>query len=96
MEREIKFRGHKCQGGGKWIYGNCLMQNKAGTCYISNDIAPSKTNDEKYSEVVHVCQFTDKGCIGTAYYHGEKSGWIVYGDNAYKEFGNIVKWMHKE
>ena len=56
--REIKFRGHTCQGGGKWIYGNCLIQNSAGTRYIANDIAPSKTSEENYSEVVHVCQFT--------------------------------------
>ena len=59
MEREIKFRGHKCQGGGKWIYGNCLMQNEAGTCYISNDVAPSKTNAGNYFEVKHVGQFTE-------------------------------------
>lgn len=35
---------------------------------------------------------TDKECFATAYYHGKNSGWIVYGDEAYKQFGNIVEW----
>ena len=35
---------------------------------------------------------TDKGCFATAYYHGKNSGWIVYGDEAYKQFGNIIEW----
>jgi hypothetical protein len=39
---------------------------------------------------------TDNDCIGTAYYHGKKSGWIIYGDEAYKEFGNIIKWRNKD
>lgn len=45
-------------------------------------------------EVVFV--LTDKCCIGTAYNHGVKSGWIIYGDEAYKKFGTIVKWMPKK
>lgn len=39
MEREIKFRGHKCQGGGEWIFGNCLMQNKINTNLIKESEA---------------------------------------------------------
>ena len=35
---------------------------------------------------------TDKECYATAYLHGEKSGFIVYGDDAYKEFGEIKFW----
>ena len=35
---------------------------------------------------------TDKECFATADYHGKNSGWIVYGDEAYKQFGNIVEW----
>lgn len=35
---------------------------------------------------------TDKCCFATAYYHGKNSGWIVYGDEAYKQFGNITEW----
>lgn len=35
---------------------------------------------------------TDKGCFATAYYHGKNSGWIVYGNEAYKQFGNITEW----
>lgn len=35
---------------------------------------------------------TEKGCFATAYYHGKNSGWIVYGDEAYKQFGNIIEW----
>ena len=36
---------------------------------------------------------TDKGCFATAYLHGENSGFIVYGDDAYCEFGKITHWM---
>lgn len=35
---------------------------------------------------------TDKGCFATAYLHGKESGFIVYGDDAYREFGNIIEW----
>ena len=35
---------------------------------------------------------TNLGCVATAYLHGKKSGFIVYGDEAYKEFGNITHW----
>ncbi len=35
---------------------------------------------------------TDKDCFATAYRHGKESGFIVYGDDAYKEFGNITEW----
>ena len=37
---------------------------------------------------------TDKGCFATAYLHGEKSGFIVYGDDAYREFGKITHWAN--
>ena len=35
---------------------------------------------------------TDLSCFATAYYHGVDSGWIIYGDDAYREFGNITEW----
>ena len=35
---------------------------------------------------------TDRGCYGTGYLHGEKSGFITYGEEAYKEFGNVTHW----
>lgn len=35
---------------------------------------------------------TDKGCYGTGYLHGKKSGFIVYGIEAYKEFGDVSHW----
>lgn len=35
---------------------------------------------------------TDKGCCATAYFHGKESGFIVYGDEAYKDFGKITEW----
>jgi hypothetical protein len=35
---------------------------------------------------------TDKGCYGTGYLHGKKSGFIVYGNEAYKEFGEVIEW----
>jgi len=36
---------------------------------------------------------TDKGCFATAYYHGPKSGFITYGEEAYLEFGWISHWI---
>lgn len=36
---------------------------------------------------------TNKGCFATAYLHGKKSGFIVYGDEAYKDFGEVIEWM---
>ena len=35
---------------------------------------------------------TDLECITTAYLHGEKSGFITYGEDAYIEFGNVTHW----
>lgn len=35
---------------------------------------------------------TDNDCYATAYFHGEVSGFICYGDDAYIEFGNIIGW----
>ena len=35
---------------------------------------------------------TDLGCVTIAYLHGKKSGFIVYGEDAYIEFGNITHW----
>ena len=35
---------------------------------------------------------TNKGCFATAYLHGKESGFIVYGDEAYREFGKIIEW----
>lgn len=35
---------------------------------------------------------TDKGCYGTGYLHGKKSGFVTYGEDAYKEFGNVTHW----
>ena len=35
---------------------------------------------------------TDKGCYGTGYLHGKKSGFITYGSEAYKEFGEVIEW----
>lgn len=29
----------------------------------------------------------------TAYYHGKNSGFITYGEGAYKDFGDITHWM---
>ena len=35
---------------------------------------------------------TDNESYATAYYHGEKSGFIIYGDDAYCDFGSITHW----
>lgn len=35
---------------------------------------------------------TDKGCYATAYLHGENSGFIDYGLDAYNDAGNITHW----
>ena len=35
---------------------------------------------------------TDNNCYATAYYHGNASGFITYGEDAYVEFGEIVGW----
>lgn len=34
------------------------------------------------------------GGKATAYLHGKDSGFIVYGENAYKVFGEITHWCH--
>lgn len=36
---------------------------------------------------------TNKGCFATAYLHGKESGFIIYGDEAYREFGEVTEWM---
>lgn len=35
---------------------------------------------------------TDNNCYSTAYYHGDASGFITYGEDAYVEFGEIIGW----
>ena len=35
---------------------------------------------------------TDNNCYATAYYHGDASGFITYGEDAYVEFGEIIGW----
>ena len=35
---------------------------------------------------------SDKDCYATAYLHDNKDGFILYGDDAYIEFGNITHW----
>lgn len=35
---------------------------------------------------------TNKGCFATAYHHGKESGFIIYGDEAYREFGEVTEW----
>lgn len=36
---------------------------------------------------------TDNNCYSTAYLHGKESGFITYGEDAYKVFGEITHWM---
>ena len=57
--KKIKFKGQVIGGHGRWIYGNSLIQNDAGTKYIGDNIAPSKINESNVHEVVHVCPFTN-------------------------------------
>lgn len=40
--------------------------------------------------------YTDKGCILTGYFHGTNSGFITYGEEAYKEIGEITHWAIPE
>ena len=40
--------------------------------------------------------FTDKGCYLTGYFHGENSGYITYGDEAYHKIGEITHWALPE
>ena len=39
---------------------------------------------------------TNNGCYATAYFHGKKSGFIVYGDDAYYDFGDVRFWRKIE
>ena len=36
---------------------------------------------------------SEYGGKATAYYHGYSSGFIIYGEDAYKVFGEVTNWM---
>ena len=36
---------------------------------------------------------SEYGGKATAYYHGRNSGFITYGEEAYKVFGEVTQWM---
>jgi hypothetical protein len=36
---------------------------------------------------------TDTDSFSTAYFHGKKGGFIIYGEDAYIKFGEITHWM---
>ena len=55
---KLIFKGEIVGGSGRWIHGNSLIQNDAGTKYIGDKIAPSKINESNVHEVVHVCVCT--------------------------------------
>lgn len=70
-----------------------------GATIISEIILSKWQEDERWRKVEEeptnqdiVLVKTDKCCFATAYYHGKNIGWIVYGDEAYKQFGNITEW----
>ena len=35
---------------------------------------------------------SDLNCFSTAYFHGEKSGFITFGEDAYEAFGDVKFW----
>ena len=35
---------------------------------------------------------TNNDCYATAYLHGKSSGFIIYGEDAYNEFGEVTHW----
>lgn len=67
----------------------CINDFKAGIAFAEEWIS---VEDELPENDNIILVKTNLGCVATAYLHGKKSGFIVYGDEAYKEFGNITHW----
>ena len=67
----------------------CINDFKAGVAFAEEWIS---VEDELPINQDIVFVKTDLGCVTIAYLHGKKSGFIVYGEDAYIEFGNITHW----
>lgn len=73
------------------------------TCYAESFIAGAEWQDkqspwvsveERLPENQDIVLVRDEyGGKATAYLHGKDSGFIVYGEDAYKVFGEITHWM---
>lgn len=69
-----------------------LASFKAGSNLIIHQNRWRNVEEELPTNQDIVLVKTDEGCFATAYLHGKESGFIVYGDEAYKEFGEITEW----
>ena len=67
----------------------CINDFKAGVAFAEEWISVDKELPIN-QDIIFVK--TDLGCVTIAYLHGKKSGFIVYGEDAYIEFGNITHW----
>ena len=68
-----------------------LVENafQAGAAFAQEWVSVEDEYPEDYDIVLVK---TDSDCVSTAYFHGKRSRFVTYGEEAYEEFGNIIAW----
>ena len=77
-------------------YGDTEMGHYKVELLVNEEVAKAKewisTKDRLPDDQRMVLVKTNKDSYSTAYCHGRNSGFIVYGEHAYTEFGEITHW----